>query len=79
VLDALEEAVGAGTSPGECRECLAMRDIHDTRQAGSCSAAPARSPRTADLTSHLFETRDTLEAVKSFLEHGPGKADFTAE
>ncbi len=33
--------------------------------------------RTAALTSHLFETEDTRNAVHSFLEHGPGKASFT--
>jgi enoyl-CoA hydratase/carnithine racemase len=33
--------------------------------------------RTADLTSHLFESQDTRDAVHSFLEHGPGKATFT--
>jgi enoyl-CoA hydratase/carnithine racemase len=33
--------------------------------------------RTADLTSHLFDTEDTRNAVHSFLEHGPGKASFT--
>jgi enoyl-CoA hydratase len=33
--------------------------------------------RTAALTSHLFETEDTRNAVHSFLEHGPGKATFT--
>ena len=32
--------------------------------------------RTAALTSHLFETEDTQNAVHSFLEHGPGKASF---
>ena len=32
--------------------------------------------RTAELTSHLFETEDTQNAVHSFLEHGPGKASF---
>ena len=35
--------------------------------------------RTAALTSHLFETRDGREAVRSFLRHGPGKANFTGE
>jgi len=35
--------------------------------------------RTAELTSHLFETRDNREAVKSFLQYGPGKANFTGE
>jgi enoyl-CoA hydratase len=33
--------------------------------------------RTADLTSHLFETSDAREAVQSFLQQGPGKATFT--
>ena len=33
--------------------------------------------RTAGLTSHLFETQDSRNAVQSFLEHGPGKAQFT--
>ena len=33
--------------------------------------------RTAELTSHLFETQDARDAVHSFLEHGPGKATFT--
>ena len=35
--------------------------------------------RTAELTSHLFETEDTQNAVHSFLEHGPGKATFTGQ
>jgi enoyl-CoA hydratase/carnithine racemase len=33
--------------------------------------------RTAELTSHLFETTDSRSAVQSFLQHGPGKASFT--
>ena len=35
--------------------------------------------RTADLTSHLFDTQDARNAVHSFLEHGPGKASFTGQ
>jgi enoyl-CoA hydratase len=35
--------------------------------------------RVVDLTSHLFDTEDTQNAVRSFLEHGPGKATFTGE
>jgi enoyl-CoA hydratase len=35
--------------------------------------------RTADLTSHLFETDDNRNAVRSFLEQGPGKATFTGK
>jgi enoyl-CoA hydratase/carnithine racemase len=33
--------------------------------------------RTAELTSHLFETDDCRYAVRSFLQEGPGKATFT--
>ena len=35
--------------------------------------------RTAESTSHLFETADSRRAVESFLQDGPGKADFTGE
>jgi len=33
--------------------------------------------RTAELTSGLFDTEDTRNAVVTFLEQGPGKASFT--
>ncbi len=32
--------------------------------------------RTAALTSHLFETQDSRDAVQSFLQHGPGQGHF---
>jgi enoyl-CoA hydratase/carnithine racemase len=35
--------------------------------------------RTAELTSHLFETPDCRNAVQSFLQEGPGKATFTGK
>jgi enoyl-CoA hydratase/carnithine racemase len=35
--------------------------------------------RTAGLTSHLFETQDSREAVQIFLQEGPGKATFTGK
>jgi enoyl-CoA hydratase/carnithine racemase len=35
--------------------------------------------RTARLTSHLFETDDSRNAVRSFLREGPGKATFTGQ
>jgi enoyl-CoA hydratase len=35
--------------------------------------------RTAALTSHLFETQDSRNAVQSFLREGPGKAAFTGK
>lgn len=37
----------------------------------------AADERTAELTSHLFDTEDNRNAVRSFLEQGPGKARFT--
>jgi enoyl-CoA hydratase/carnithine racemase len=37
----------------------------------------AADERTAELTSHLFETQDCRNAVQSFLREGPGKATFT--
>jgi enoyl-CoA hydratase len=33
--------------------------------------------RTAELTSHLFETADARNGVQSFLQEGPGRASFT--
>ncbi len=35
--------------------------------------------RTAGLTSHLFETQDSRDAVQTFLREGPGKATFTGK
>jgi enoyl-CoA hydratase/carnithine racemase len=35
--------------------------------------------RTAELTSHLFETADSRNAVTSFLQEGPGKAAFSGK
>jgi enoyl-CoA hydratase len=35
--------------------------------------------RTAALTSHLFETVDSRNAVQTFLQEGPGKAAFTGK
>jgi enoyl-CoA hydratase len=35
--------------------------------------------RTAELTSHLFETDDARGAVQSFLQRGPGHATFTGK
>jgi len=33
--------------------------------------------RTAELTSHLFETEDARNAVRTFISDGPGKATFS--
>ena len=32
--------------------------------------------RTASLTSHLFETEDSRDAVQSFLQEGPGRRPY---
>ena len=48
--------------------------------SGSCApqadhGTRGADERTAELTSHLFETEDTRNAVRSFLEHGPGQGE----
>jgi enoyl-CoA hydratase len=48
------------------------RVVRAQADGGTCAA----DERTAELTSHLFETEDTRGAIASFLEHGPGKATF---
>jgi enoyl-CoA hydratase len=35
--------------------------------------------RTAEFTSHLFETNDARDAIASFLSDGPGKASFSGK
>jgi enoyl-CoA hydratase len=35
--------------------------------------------RTPELTSHLFETQDSRDAVQSFLTQGPGKATYSGQ
>jgi enoyl-CoA hydratase/carnithine racemase len=67
---AAELAAGPARAHAATKAVVRAQADHGTRGADA---------RTADLTSHLFETRDSREAVKSFLRHGPGKADFTGE
>jgi len=45
-------------------------------RAQSNAGTRGADDRTAELTSHLFESQDSRRAVASFLEHGPGKATF---
>ena len=49
--------------------------------SGTTASAPATPPSSAARTIRLvagalFDTRDLKDAVRSFLEHGPGKATF---
>jgi enoyl-CoA hydratase len=77
-LELLEEArrFAARLAAGPTRAHAATKAIvraqadHGTRGADE---------RTAAFTSHLFDTRDNREAVRSFLQYGPGKAAFTGE
>lgn len=48
-------------------------------QAQSDRGVAGADDSVADLTSHLFETRDTRAAIETFLAEGPGKAVFTGE
>ncbi len=76
--DLLEKAraFAAGLAAGPTQAHAATKRIvraqadHGTRGADG---------RVAELTSHLFDTQDTQNAVHSFLEHGPGKAHFTGQ
>jgi enoyl-CoA hydratase/carnithine racemase len=49
--------------------------VHAARDEGVRGA----DARTAELTSHLFDTEDSRNAVKSFMEEGPGRAIFTGK
>jgi hypothetical protein len=40
------------------------------------AAPPPPHDRVADIAGALFDTEDLRGAVRSFLEHGPGRATF---
>ena len=70
--DAREFLEGVATGPTQAhaatKRIVRAQADHGTRGADE---------RTASLTSHLFETQDSRNAVQSFLRDGPGKASFT--
>jgi enoyl-CoA hydratase/carnithine racemase len=70
--DAREFLEGVATGPTQAhaatKRIVRAQADHGTRGADE---------RTASLTSHLFETQDSRNAVQSFLQDGPGKATFT--
>jgi enoyl-CoA hydratase len=67
---AADLAAGPTQAHAATKAIVRVAADHGTREADA---------RTADLTSHLFETEDNRNAVRSFLEHGPGKATFTGK
>jgi enoyl-CoA hydratase len=67
---AAELAAGPTRAHAATKAIVRAQADHGTRGADE---------RTASLTSHLFETRDSRNAVQSFLQDGPGKATFTGK
>ncbi len=65
---AAELAAGPTQAHAATKRVVRAQADHGTRGADE---------RTAELTSHLFETEDSRGAVESFLAEGPGKAKFT--
>jgi enoyl-CoA hydratase/carnithine racemase len=67
---AAELAAGPTVAHAATKAIVRAQADHGTRGADE---------RTASLTSHLFETRDSRNAVQTFLQEGPGKATFTGK
>jgi enoyl-CoA hydratase/carnithine racemase len=67
---AAELAAGPTVAHAATKAVVRAQAVHGTRGADE---------RTAELTSHLFETEDCRNAVQSFLREGPGKATFTGK
>jgi enoyl-CoA hydratase/carnithine racemase len=67
---AAELAAGPTVAHAATKAIVRAQADHGTRGADE---------RTAALTSHLFETQDSRNAVQSFLQNGPGKATFTGK
>jgi enoyl-CoA hydratase len=67
---ARELAAGPTQAHAATKRIVRAQADHGTRGADE---------RTAALTSHLFETQDSREAVQSFLQRGPGHARFTGK
>jgi enoyl-CoA hydratase len=67
---AAELAAGPTVAHAATKAIVRAQADHGTRGADE---------RTASLTSHLFETHDSRNAVQTFLQEGPGKATFTGK
>lgn len=67
---ATELAAGPTLAHAATKGVVRAQADHGTRGADA---------RTAELTSHLFETEDARSAVSSFLAEGPGKASYSGK
>jgi enoyl-CoA hydratase len=67
---AAELAAGPTVAHAATKAIVRAQADHGTRGADA---------RTAELTSHLFETEDSRHAVASFLSEGPGKARYSGK
>ena len=67
---AAELAAGPTLAHAATKAVVRAQADHGTRGADA---------RTAELTSHLFETEDARNAVSSFLAEGPGKALYSGK
>jgi enoyl-CoA hydratase len=65
-----ELAAGPTIAHAATKAVVRAQADHGTRGADA---------RTPELTSHLFETEDSRNAVRSFLEHGPGRARYSGK
>jgi enoyl-CoA hydratase len=65
---AADLAAGPTVAHAATKRIVRAQADHGTRGADA---------RTVELTSHLFETDDSRNAVRSFLSEGPGKATFS--
>src|SRR5687768_2989092 len=72
---------GRGGSPPTSRPgpTVAHAAIKAIVRAQADHGTRGADERSAELTSHLFETEDCRHAVQSFLHEGPGKATFTGK
>jgi enoyl-CoA hydratase len=75
--DALEDEARALAAALAAGPTLAHAATKAVVRAQADSGTRGADARTAELTSHLFETEDTRGAVRTFLTDGPGKATFS--
>ncbi|MEU1546793.1 enoyl-CoA hydratase/isomerase family protein [Nocardia sp. NPDC005745] len=83
VIDVLAEdtdraarALTERLADGGTRAHAATKTIVAVWSSGGVEAADAATP---NVTGALFDTADTREAIRSFLDAGPGKARFTGQ
>ncbi len=75
-FDAAARAFAMDLATGPTRAHAATKEIVRTTLEGGVARADAVVP---ELAGALFDTEDLKNAVRSFLEHGPGNATFAGE